>query len=334
MAKTTRRNFLLALSSILLLTGCPPPVSSGNPSPRNVTTLLSSRGVSDFSGITVDSFGRIYVAAYSAHVIYRMNSDGSLSRFAGTPGRSGSRDGAGTEAEFTFPTGLTSDREGNIYVADTGNSLIRKINSEGRVTTVCEVSANGIARSSSGVFYVSSAHAILKVDRACVVTVFAGDRGSYGFLDETGAAARFNGPWDLALDSSENLFVVDSGNHSVRKIDSRGVVSTFAGGGDSRTVGIAGASDGSGRSARFRQPLGIGMSRDGMIYVTDSGNNTLRQISPAGEVTTLAGTPGTFGNQDGTGSSARFNGPSSLAVDESGTIVLSDVGNRSIRLVK
>ena len=148
-----------------------------------------------------------------------------------------------------------------------------------------------------------------------------------GSTDGTGSAARFNNPNGIAVDTSGNVYVVDTGNFTIRKITPAGVVTTFAG-----FPLASGSSDGTGSAARFTSPAGVAVDTAGNLYVTDS--NSVRKITPAGVVTTLAGTIGATGSTDATGSAARFNGAAGIAVDPStGNIYVADQSNFKVRRV-
>ncbi|MBI2513675.1 MAG: VCBS repeat-containing protein [Opitutae bacterium] len=216
----------------------------------------------------------------------------NYSTYAGLADNVGFADGASTDARFGNPTGLAQDAAGNLYVADTGNAVIRKIAPDGAVST------------------------------------FAGSPGLAGSSDGTGSAARFSYPWGLAVDSAGNLYVADSGNNTIRKITPAAVVTTFAG-----TAGVSGSADGTGPAAQFSNPSSVAIDASGNLYVSDYGNTTVRKITPAGVVTTFAGAPGQFGIADGTGSAARFNYPDGLAIDSGGNLYVADSNNHTIRRV-
>lgn len=155
------------------------------------------------------------------------------------------------------------------------------------------------------------------------VSTFAGS--SLGFSDGTGTAAQFNVPSGIVKDATGNLFVCDRDNHRIRKITPAGVVTTFAG----STMGFA---DGTGTAAQFNQPYCITIDGSGNLYVGDRINHSIRKITPAGVVSTLAGN-GTPGNQNGTGTAARFNEPLGVAADAAGNIYVADYINGLIRKV-
>jgi secreted PhoX family phosphatase len=157
-------------------------------------------------------------------------------------------------------------------------------------------------------------------------TTFAGAAGGPGSVDGTGSAARFSNPTGVAIDSGGNVYVADTDNHTIRKITPAGVVTTLAG-------NERGTADGTGSRARFSSPEGVATDSAGNVYVADTFNNTIRKITPAGVVTTLAGSASDLsGNADGTGSAAHFDLPSGVATDSGGNVYVADTINRSIRV--
>jgi len=222
------------------------------------------------------------------------------------------------------------DSSGNLYVADTFNNRIRKITPEGVVSTFPDTTARfneprAVAVDSDGNLYVAdyNNNRIRKITSAGVVSTLAGS-GTYGHHDATGTEAQFNQPIDVAVDSSGNVYVADTSN--IRKITPEGVVSTFAGDGRS------GYKDATGTSAQFSIPTGVAVDSSGNVYVGDSYNQRIRKITPAGVVTTLAGS-GTDGHHDAAGTEAQFNYPEGVAVDSSGNVYVADTGNHRIRKI-
>lgn len=229
-----------------------------------------------------------------------------LAPFAGSLGGAGHVDGIGAIARFSAPTGIAVDSAGNAYVADTGNEVIRRITPSGGTSTV------------------------------------AGAPGMAGSSDGPAADARFRQPVGVAIDTGGNLYVADTGNHTIRRIAPDGRVETLAG-----AAGSPGSSDGNGAVARFRSPQGVTVDAAGNVYVADTGNYTVRRVTPAGKVSTVAGAPGIVGNADGPGSDARFGacrpllygggedcwGPTAIALDRSGSVLVADAGNFTVRAI-
>ena len=268
----------------------------------------------------------------------------TFTNFAGMPAVSGSADGTGSAARFNSPFGAAMDSTGNVYVGDNGNHTIRKV-TPGRVVTTLAGLAGisgsadgtgsaarfykpaGVAVDSAGNVYVADYfnNTIRKVTPAGVVMTLAGLAGNAGSADGTGSAARFYAPVNVAVDSAGNVYVADQFNHTIRTITPAGVVATLAG-----QVGNAGSADGTGSGAQFYHPSGVAVDSMGSVYVGDQFNYTIRKITAAGVVTTLAGLAVNAGTADGTGSAARFDHPSGLAVDSAGNVYVADTWNDRI----
>lgn len=326
--------------------------------PAGVVTTLAGRtglsGSADGTGsaarfsepeaVAVDSAGTLYVTDKASHTIRKITPSGVVTTLAGVAGSSGSADGAGP-ALFNLPAGVATDSSGNIYVADEGNHTIRKISPAGVTSTLAGTagssgsadgtggaarfnSPRGVATDSGGNLYVADSgnHTIRKITPAGLVTTLAGMAGSSGNLNGTGSAARFLAPGRLAADSAGNIYVADTFNHRVRKITPAALVTTLAG-------TSFGSADGTDIQAQFSFPLGVTTDSGGIVYIADTENHTIRRITPAGMVTTLAGVAGPLGSADGTGSAARFFQPSGLAIDSVGNIFLTERGNNTIRRV-
>ena len=167
--------------------------------------------------------------------------------------------------------------------------------------------------------------ATMVVNPPLTVVTLAGLAGSSGFPDGTGSAARFASPSDVAVDSTGNVYVADTRNHTVRKVTSAGVVTTVAG-----QAGASGSADGTG-SAKFNWPTGVAIDGAGNVYVADTDNDEIRKVTPAGAVSTLAGVAGVTGSSDGSGSAARFYGPSGIVGDAAGNLYIADTLNNTIR---
>jgi len=285
-------------------------------------------------GIAIDASGNLYVNDNGNKTVRKITSAGIVTTLAGSPGNEGSVDGTGAAARFRYPTGTAVDASGNLYVADTVNSTIRKITPAGVVTTLAGLagtagSANGTgsaatfrypsgtAVDASGNIYVADSGNLIirKITPAGVVTPVA---ANYAFGRLVG----------IAVDASGNIYVADAGACSIDKINPSGVVTILAGG-----WGTRGSSDGTGSAAGFNTPSGIAVDANGNIYVADSKNFTIRKITSAGLVTTLAGLAGYKGSSDGIGATARFSYPAGITVDASGNLYVTDFGNNLIRKV-
>ena len=242
-------------------------------------------------GVAVDGSGNIYVADTNNHTIRGISPSGNVLTLAGTAGSVGSTDGVGTVARFTYPYSLAIDNFGTIYVSDTFNHMIRRVASNGTVSTM------------------------------------AGAAGVRGTTDGTGTGARFAYPTGIAADAQGFIYVADSNNGTIRKITQGNVVTTYAGTAGSFGTADGAALT----VARFNQPNGVAIDSTGVVYVADTFSHTIRRITTTGDVGTLAGLAGTVGSVDGTGSAARFNQPNGIAVDSSGNVYIADSLNRTIR---
>jgi DNA-binding beta-propeller fold protein YncE len=307
MRQQLRRNLSSLFNRAFLLVAAlvaAPLVAQAQSSFLQIRTLagLTSLGYVDATGtnarfngpasVAVDSAGNVFVADGFNHVIRKVTPAGVVSTFAGN-GSFGSADGTGTAARFAQVYGVAIDGTDTLYVADSGNNTIRKITPAGVVTTLAGLAGNG------------------------------------GSTDGTGSAARFSFPRGIAVDAAgANVYVADSGNSTIRKVTSAGVVTTLAG-----SPGLSGGTDGTGSAARFRFPGALAVDASGTVFVADSINHTIRQVTSGGVVTTLAGTAGGFGFADGTGSAARFAGPNGIAVDGAGNLYVGDTGNNNIRQI-
>jgi hypothetical protein len=326
----------------------------------NVTTLAGAAGVSGFVDNTTGAFARFFspasitalglggsliIADTGNHVLRQIDATGFVTTLAGGPQVPGFSDNTGAFARFDSPEGIGNDglTPPSLVVADTQNQVIRQVTLGGNVTTVAGnppragsadgtgagarfAGPAGVAIIGDDVFLTDTDnHTIRKVTSSGAVTTIAGSAGVTGTADGSGSAARFRFPGGIASLGGD-LFVSDSENHTIRKVTTSGVVTTLAG-----NPGATGSADGTGTAARFNNPQGI-VALGGDLYVVDSGNQTIRKLTTDGVVTTLAGSPGVPGSDDGTGSLARFRSP--LGIAAIGTnLFVADTGNHTIRRI-
>ncbi len=295
-------------------------------------------------GVALDNAGNLYVADMWNQTIRQVTPGGIVTTLAGQPGIEGSADGVGGSAQFYCPSGVAADGAGNVFVADEENQTIRRVALAGAVTTFAGLAGvpgsadgtgsvarfffpQGVAVDRAGNVYVGVYNTIRKVTPSGAVTTFAGLAGVPGSADGTGSAARFDGPCAMAADGAGNLYVTDDFNSTIRKVTPAGVVTTLAG-----LAGIWDSADGVGSAARFCRPCGVAVDGAGILYVCDTGNRTIRKVTPDGVVTTLAGLAIAWGGDDGTGIAARFNYPQGVAVDRAGILYVADGGNHNLRV--
>jgi sugar lactone lactonase YvrE len=303
----------VAVASLLL------PACSTSPSMRSIPTAPTAQSARAKSSLTATAAVGVTASTWIVTTL------GGSSQ--------GYQDGTGATTRFSLPEGVAADSSGNVYVADLGNNRIRKITSAGVVSTfagngtagfndsVVAATAEfnrpmGLTVDPKGNVFVADTgnNRIRKITPAGVVSTFAG-----------GTGATFVLPYGVALDLSGNFYVADTYANRVRKITPGGVVTTLAG------SGKIGTADGAGAAAQFSSPDGVTVDGVGNVYVADTNNNRIRKITPAGLVTTVAGS--ICGNQDGAPSVARFCGPQSVAIDASGNLYVGDSANSRIRTV-
>jgi sugar lactone lactonase YvrE len=256
-------------------------------------------------------------------------------------GIGGFLDGTGTNSQFYNLQGITVDADGNLYIGDSSNYRIRKITSQGTVSTLAGSGTNGyldgigseaqfkyvvgVAVDTKGNVYVADFdnHRIRKITPNGNVITLAGK--DPGFADGQGEEAKFLNPTEIDVDAAGNVYVAEIGNHKIRKITPEGKVTTLAG-------SEQGFDDGAGFNAKFSNPHGIAVDGNGNVYVGDTSNDRIRKITPTGEVSTLAG-----GDKadfiDGIGKDARFAGPRGVSVDANGNVYVADFFNNRIRKI-
>jgi sugar lactone lactonase YvrE len=313
-------NLGVALVAGLLLLGCG---SSGGI--HSITATVGN--LSNPRGLAVDSSRNLYIADSGDHVIREVaTSTGLLTSVVGTLNSNGfSGDGsAATSAQLNFPQGIALDSAGNLYIADTGNNCIRKVTP----------GSNGI---SNGTISTIAGTAVPSV----------GCTPGYTGDGLAATSAQLKGPLAVALDSSGNLYIADTGNNVIRKLVlSTGVITTVAGTGVqcqiSNTPTATTCGDGGpATSATFNSPAGIALDSSGNLYIADQADFVVREVS-GGNITTVAGsyvagggcqTRITTCTNGGAATSALLNNPQAVAADSSGNLYIADTGNNVIRKV-
>jgi sugar lactone lactonase YvrE len=338
--------------------GCPPVVSeaahfhsAGRPAALALATLPTASAFESPSGLAIDGSGDLFVADAGDFTIRKV-SHGEVSTLSGIAGRNGAADGR--PASFAAPMGMAiTPLDDFAFIADRGNHAVRMrypgdlslgyvitiggaLGQPGMADGTFEASRfsspSAVAGDPRGRIYVADSgnHRIRKLISVPGYTglytsaTFAG--GEAGSVDGPLAQARFSNPAGIAVDGEETIWVADSGNHTIRRIFN-GTVTTVAG-----SAGVPGSADGRGAEARFLTPTAIAVDGRGNLFVCDSGNHTIRKVSPNGLVTTVAGLAGSAGNADGGADAARLSSPGGIVIAADGTIYIADTGNHRIRV--
>ncbi|WP_214653056.1 T9SS type B sorting domain-containing protein [Mucilaginibacter segetis] len=286
--------------------------------------------------VKIDAAGNLYVADAGNNAIRKITPDGTVSTFAGN-GTAGYADGLGNTAQFSRPTGMTIDPDGNLFVVDQGNQLIRKISPLGLVRIYAGVPGTrgitnntfdnpiSISINNAGLLYVTDFNNLrIREVHDGYITAFAGG-GPSGNLPSngTGPQASFSSLWGIAIAPDNNFYVTDS--HYIRKLTPTPIVSTFAG------QPLPSAYDGFGTSATFTSPKGLIFDQAQTGFVADAGNQLIRRIDANSFISKIAG--GTRGSADGIGAGASFNDPSGVCFDNNGNLYVADAGNNLIRKI-
>lgn len=291
-------------------------------------------------GIAVDTRGNVMVSeGGQSNRIRIITPEGAVQTITGSD--EGYADGPGTSALFNTPSAIAIDKRGNLIVADTSNNRIRKITTEGVVSTVAGIAEAGyrdgpadqaqfdapvgVAVDTEGNIFVADTYndRVRKIAGDGRVSTIAG-AGSPGFVDGQSETALFDTPCGLSVDAQGNIFVADTGNDAIRKISPSGEVSTIAGSSQAADAPYDVESE-------LDRPVGIALTHDGFLFVVSQGNGKIHRITPEGEMAHFAGHSTGFAN--GAGSAARFNGPSGIAVDRHGNLYVADTENYLVRRV-
>ena len=303
-------------------------------------------------GVAVDGTGNLYIADSFNRRIRKVDSSATITTIAGTGEFGfGGDGGPATEARLRSPTGVAVDGAGNLYIADTSNNRIRKVDSTGTITTVAgsgergfsgdgdpatEAQLNyprGVAVDGAGNLYIADAsnHRIRKVDSTGTITTIAGS-GERGFSGDGDPAteARLRSPTGVAVDGAGNLYIGDSGNHRIRKVDSSGLISTIAGTGERGFGGDGGPAV----QAQLAIPRGLAADGAGNLFIADWLNHRIRKVDAAGTITKFAGGGEiTFSGDGGPAGGAQLRSPSGVAADGAGNLYIAEDSDHRIRKV-
>ena len=309
------------------------------------------------SGVALDSQGNVYIADQENERIRRVDPEGVITTFAGSGSYryEGEEDGIpATEARLNWPTGVTVDAEDNVYIADSYNGVIRRVDASGAITTIAgsgrvfgfgvmedeeDVGDDGpatearldfptaLAVDAAGTIYIADRghDRVRRVDAEGTITTLAGT-GEAGFSGDGGAAAeaQLSGPSGLALDDAGNLYVADASNNRVRRIDlATGTIATVAGAMDDGEEAPA--------SAQIAAPRGVALDADGNLYIADTGNHQVRLLDADGTTMAVAGAPGLGDGEPAI--AARLFVPRGITIDTDGTLYITDTGHNRVRKI-
>ena len=252
--------------------------------------------ISLVDGIAVDKKGHFYIARRDNNVVSRIDTKGNMTTFAGT-GESGygGDGGKATNAKLKLPSNLAFDKKGNLYITDRNNHRVRKVDTRGIITTVA---GNGTAG-------------------------FSGDGGK-------ATEAQLNLPSGVAVDDDGNIYISDRSNDRVRKVNSQGIISTFAGNGIDGFKGDTGPAG----EAQLSKPFGLALDKKWNLFIADRGNNRVRRVNRQGIIHTVAGDGGFFFSGDnGPAYRASVAGPTGVVIDNNGVLYIADRNNNRIRAV-
>ncbi|MGW0335302.1 NHL domain-containing protein [Streptomyces sp. NPDC003011] len=303
-------------------------------------------------GVAVDSAGTVYFSDYSNHRVRKIATDGKISTVAGTgvAGFSGDN-GPALSAQLNCPRAVAVDSAGAVYITDASNHRIRKITTDGKISTVVGTGAAGfggdggpataarlnlplgVAVDSAGVLYVAeySNHRVRKIATDGKISTVAGT-GAAGFSGDNGpaASAQLNGPHEVEVDAAGDLYIADASNHRIRKVTADGKISTVAGTGAAGFGGDGGPAI----SAQLNIPVGVVADSSGTLYIADHSNHRVRKIAADGKISTVAGTGAAgFGGDGGPAASAQLRNPFGLAVDCVDALYIADHVNHRVRKI-
>jgi sugar lactone lactonase YvrE len=336
-----------------------------SPTTGNIITTVAGNGSDGYGGdggpstqamlsipwaVAADASGNLYIADSGNHRVRRIDTSGIITAIAG--GGYGSDGGPAVEADLGYPSGVTMDSSGNLYIADSGSHRIRKVDSDGIITTIAGSGSEGyggdngpatealldnpmgVAVDAAGNLYIADMfnHRIRKVDPNGIITTVAGSGipGSY-IVDGTPATqAMLQYPEGVAVDTSGNLYIAAAGNDRILKVNSNGIITIAAGNGSTDYGGDGGPAT----EAMLNWPGGVVVDASGNVYIADSGNNLIRKVDANGIITTVAGTGDSgYSGDGGPAPLAMLNYPQGVALDAPGNLYVADCLNNRIRKV-
>jgi sugar lactone lactonase YvrE len=336
-------------------------------SPAGILTVVAGNGAKGFSGdggpatsatlwgpigVAVDAAGSVYIADFNNYRIRAVSRSGTIYTVAGNGAMGFSGDGLlSTTASLGAPYAVAADAAGNLYIADFGNNRIRKVSLSGIISTVAGngtrgfsgdggpatsaslAGPDGVAVDNAGNLYIADLanYRIRRVSPAGMISTVAGN-GAKGFSGDGGPAtsASLAGPEGVAVDAAGNLYIADPSNYCVRKVSPSGIITAVAGNGVSGFSGDGGPAT----SAALAYPMGVAVDAAGDLYIADASNNRVRQVSPSGTISTVAGNGAyKFAGDGGPATSASLYFPSAVAVDTAGSLLIADHANNRIRKV-
>ena len=361
---------LVVLFLVIYFTSCKKDTSSSGPANDESIRTIAGNGVAGYSGdgglassaeinepndIFVDGTGNIYIADYRNHRIRKINTSGVISTIVGN-GKSvdSAKGGLATQESIGGPWGVTVDALGNIYISDNTYSYIRKVNTNGIISTIAGTgiagysgdggpatsaliySVGGIVVDNVGNVYFTQSgnNCIRKIDTNGIISTIAGNGQTFVGPDsgDGGLATKaiLNSPFSLAIDGSGNIYVAEASGNRIRKINTKGIISTIAGNGQGGYLGDGGPAI----KATLAAPYGVAVDGSGNIYIADFGNYRIREVNTAGIISTIAGDGTEISSGDGGPAyDAKLSSPTAIAVGNSGNVYVVD-GNRIREIYK
>ena len=323
------------------------------------TIATIAEPLSNPQGMAVDRTGNLYIAETGNHLIRRVDPSGTISTIAGTrnfhPWRGGfSGDGGpAVAAELHYPQGVAVDGAGNLYIADQYNECIRRVDPWGIISTIAGPTGEGysgdggpavaarlswprdVAVDGAGNLYIADRgnNCIRRVDPSGIITTIAGTcSGAGGYSGDNGpaVAARLSLPSGVAVDGAGDLYIADTNNYRIRRVDARGIITTIAGTGEYGYSGDKGPAP----QAQLKDPDGVAVDSAGNLYIADRENHRIRRVDASGIITTIAGTgEDGYSGDNGPAVAARLDHPRDVAVDGAGNLYIADYLDHRIRRV-